>query len=103
MNIKSRTTFAAGFIKKERKLSDINDKKSFCKIMKPLRSNNSSQSSKITLVDKVKIISEDLELSKTFDTRFKNTVGNPNIKKNMNSLELKSTSTHDPLDIYILK
>ena len=52
-------------------------------IIKPLEnllSDNSLQTSKISLVVLVSIISDDHELSKTLDTFFKNTVGNLNIK-----------------------
>lgn len=59
-------------------------------MLKPSWSDNSPQSYKVTPVHKDKIISEDLELAKTF-------------KKIMDSLGAKSTSTHDLVDIYILK
>ena len=64
-------------------------------------SDNSSQSSRITLVDKDRIISDDRKFPKTFDTSFENAVGNLNIKDVINSPEVNSTSTG--INIYILK
>ena len=63
-------------------------------------SDNSSQSSRITLVDKDRIISDDRKFPKTFDTSFENAVGNLNIKDVINSPEVNSTSTG--INIYIL-
>ena len=71
--------------------------------MKPLLSDNSSKSSRITLVDKNRIISDHHELAKTFDTFLKNAVGNLNIKYVMNSAGVNSTCLHNPVDICILK
>ena len=73
------------------------------KPMKPLLSDNSSQSSRNTLVDKNRIISDHHELAKTFDTFLKNAVGNLNIKYVMNSAGVNRTGLHKPVDICILK
>ena len=54
------------------KLSDINDDQTFWKTMKPLLSDNFSQSSRIALVEKDRIISDDHELAKIFVTIVKN-------------------------------
>lgn len=88
------------------KISNINDSKSCWKIMNSLLSNNSSQTSKITLVDNDKIISDDHEFVKLlwiFVTFFKNAVGSLNIKKIMNSPEVNTTIPHDPVDTCIWK
>ena len=61
-------------------------------------SDNSSQSSRITLADKDRIISDDRKFPKT---SFENAVGNLNIKDVINSPEVNSTSTG--INIYILK
>ena len=62
--------------------------------MKPLLSYSSSQFFKITLLKKDRIISDDHELWKTFDTFFKNAV---------DSLVANSTSPYEHVDICILK
>ena len=83
------------------KVSETTDNKSFWKIMKPLFSDNHSQTSKITFVDNDKVFLDYHEFVKTFDAFFKNPVGNLNIKKIMNSPEVNSTSPHDPVDTCI--
>ena len=72
--------------------------------MKPLLSDNSSQSSRITVADKDRTILEDHKLAKSLDNFFKNAVGNLNIKYVINSSDVNSTSPYDPhVNIYILK
>ena len=62
------------------KLSNINDNKTFWKTMKSPLTDDSSQSSRITLVEKDMITSNFHQLAKTFDIFFKNSLGNLNIK-----------------------
>ena len=67
--------------------------------MKSLLSDNSSKYSGITLVDKDKINSDDHKLANTFNTFFKNAVGNLSIKENFYSLAVKSATLQDIVDI----
>ena len=74
---KNKKKFCSKLYKKERKffysnleLNEITDNKLFWKAIKPLLSEKCIQSSKISLVSNNKVISEDLELAKTFNNYF---------------------------------
>ena len=85
---KKQKNFCSKLYKKERKkfysnleLNEIIDNKLFWKTIKPLLSEKSIQSSKISLASNNKVISEDLELAKTFNIYFGNAVNNLGIKE----------------------
>ena len=61
------------------------------------------QSSRTTLVDTDNVNSDDHKLANTFNTFFKNVGRNLSIRKNINSLEVNSTTPHDPVNICILR
>ena len=101
---KNQKTFCGKLYKKEGFylfliLSDINDIETFWKTMKYLLSDNSWKYSGITLVDTDKINSDNHKLANTFNTFFKNAVGNLSIKENFYSMAVKSATLQDIVDI----
>ena len=108
---KKQKNFCSKLYKKERKkfysnleLNKITDNKLFWKTIKPLLSEKCIQSSKISLVSNNKVISEDLELAKTFNNYFGNAVNNLGIKECEFDLNVDSNCNYmNGVDIAIHK
>ena len=108
---KKQKKICSKLYKKERKkfysnleLNEITDNKLFWKTIKPLLSEKCIQSSKISLVSNNKVISEDLELAKTFNNYFGNAVNNLGIKECEFDLDVDSNCNYmNGVDIAIHK
>ena len=108
---KKQKKICSKLYKKERKkfysnleLNEITDNKLFWKTIKPLLSEKCIQSSKISLVSNNKVISEDLELAKTFNNYFGNAVNNLGIKECEFDLNVDSNCNYmNGVDIAIHK
>ena len=103
---KKQKNFCSRLYKKERKkfyseldIKNITDNKLFWKTMKPFLSDKCSQASKISLVQKGNVISDDQELVRTFNSFFETAVESLGIKENVS----ESISPEDPIDIAIMK
>ena len=70
--------------------------------MNPFLSDKCTHTSKISLVNEGNVISDDLELAKTFNNFFENAVDDLEIKEYESDLSLDITST-DPIDSVIMK
>ena len=70
--------------------------------MKPFLSDKCSQASKISLVQKGNVISDDQELARTFNSFFETAVDSLGIKENVSDLDI-SINSEDPVDIAIMK
>ena len=106
---KKQKNFCSRLYKKERKkfyseldIKNITDNKLFWKTMKPLLSDKCSQASKISLVQKGNVISDDQELARTFNSFFETAVDSLGIKENVSDLDI-SINSEDPVDIAIMK
>ena len=108
---KKQKIFCSKLYKKERKkfysnleLNEITDNKLFWKTIKPILSEKCIQSSKISFVSNNKVISEDLELAKTFNNYFGNAVNNLGIKECEFELNVDSNCNYmNGVDIAIHK
>ena len=87
---KKQKNFCSRLYKKERKkfyseldIKNITDNKLFSKTMKPFLSDKCSQASKISLVQKGNVISDDQELGRTFNSFFETAVDSLGIKENI--------------------
>ena len=108
---KKQKSFCSKLYKKERKkfysnleLNEITDNKLFWKTIKPLLSEKCIQSSKMFLVSNNKVISENLELAKTFNNYFGNAVNNLGIKECEFDLNVDSNCNYmNGVDIAIHK
>ena len=106
---KKQKNFCSRLYKKERKkfyseldIKSITDNKLFWKTMKPFLSDKCSQASKISLVQKGNVISDDQELTRTFNSFFETAVDSLGIKENASDLDI-SINSEDPVDIAIMK
>ena len=70
--------------------------------MKPFLSDKCSQASKISLVQKGNVISDDQELARTFKSFFETAVDSLGINENVSDLDISITS-EDPVDITVMK
>ena len=108
---KKQKIFCSKLYKEERKkfcsnleLNEITDNKLFWKTIKPILSEKCIQSSKISFVSNNKVISEDLELAKTFNNYFGNAVNNLGIKECEFELNVDSNCNYmNGVDIAIHK
>ena len=87
---KKQKNFCSRLYKKERNkfyseldIKNITDNKLFWKTMKPFLSDKCSQASKISLVQKGNVISDDQELGRTFNSFFETAVDSLGIKENI--------------------
>ena len=106
---KKQSNFCNRLYKKERKkfyseldIKNITDNKLFWKTMKPFLSDKCSLASKISLVQKDNVISDDQKLARTFNSLFETAVVSLGIKENVSDLDI-SINSEDPLDIAIMK
>ena len=81
---------------------DINDDETFWKYIKPFFSNKGTSKSVITLVEKGKIISDDLDVATTLNSFFENAVNVMDIPKN-NDWIINQNDISDPIDAIISK
>ena len=106
---KKQKNFCSKLYKKERKkfysnldIKNVTENKLFWKTMKPFLSDKCSYISKISLVHEGNVLSDDLELAKTFNNFFENAVDDLEIKEYESDLNLDIIST-DPIDSAIAK
>ena len=106
---KKQKNISIKLYKKERKkfysnlyIKNVTDNKLFWKTMKPFLSDKCTHTSKISLVHEGNVISDDLELAKTFNNFFGNAVDDLEIKEYEGDHNLDLTST-DPIDSAIMK
>ena len=83
-------------------MKNFTDNKKFWNTVKPLFSNNSGGSRKITLVKDGKIMSNDKDIAETFNNFFKNSVAALDIDDNK-SLLTKTGNLKDPVQIALQK
>ena len=105
---KKQKNFVSKLYKKERKkfysnlnLNDITDNRKFWKTVKPLISNDKSQDRTITLIDGEKILTDDEEVAKTFNSFFVNAVKSLDIKENTyltNSTHMEDNPINNAID-----
>ena len=96
-------------LKKEKKryfgnldLNNLTDNKKFWNTIKPLFSNGSSKTGKITLVENEEIITEDKEIAETFNKFFIDAVSSLGIQEN-NALLNNTADLSDPVLIAVKK
>ena len=106
---KKQKKFCSRLYKTERKkfyskldIKNFTDNKQFWKTMKPFLSDKCNNASKISLVHKNNVISEDQELANTFNDFFEHAVDNLGIKEYASDENMNLISD-DPIDNVILK
>ena len=106
---KKQKIFCSRLYKKERNkfyskldIKNFTDNKQFWKTMKPFLSDKCNNASKISLVHKNNVISEDQELANTFNDFFEHAVDNLGIKEYASD-ENNNLISNDPIDNVILK
>ena len=106
---KKQKNYCSKLYKKERKkyyanldLKNITDNKMFWSTVKPFFTDKRSQSSKITLVDGDKIVSDDQEVSDKLNSFFKNAIESLEIGENKYLLN-DTIGLNNPIDIAIKK
>ena len=84
MKYNKQCNYCVNLLRKEKKkyldLKNITDNKQFWKTMKPLFTDNHKNNRKITLIDRVKIISNETEVSEIMNDFFSNAVSKLDIK-----------------------
>ena len=107
---KKQKNYCSKLYKKERRkfysdleLNKITDNKQFWKTIKPLLSDKCTQSSTISLVDNINVISDDSELAKTFNSYFEKAVTNLGIKEYESPDTNPGSASQDDVDIAISK
>ena len=105
-----QSNYTVNLLRKENKiyynnldLNDIIDNKQFWRNVKPLLSDNISESSKITLVNNNRIVSDDREICDVFNEFFVNVVPNLNIPKFTGSDNLHEHVTGDSVQSILYK
>ena len=109
ISYKKQKNYTNRLLKKEKKkyfknldVKSFTDNKKFWNTVKPLFSNYSGGSQKITLVNGEKIISKDEEVAKTFNEFFIESVKSLNITEN-NDLLTNTGDLNDPVEIALKK
>ena len=107
---KKQINYVSRLYKKEKKnfyenldIKVLQDNKQFWKVIKNLFSDKSINAKQITLVNGEDIISEDPEVSKTFQTFFKEAVSKLGIKENECNINLEADNIDDPIVAAIAK
>ena len=107
--LRKQKNYTNKLLKKEKKryfgnldLKKITDSKKFWNTIKPLFSNGSSKTGKITLVENKEIITDDKEVAETFNNFFIDAVSSLGIRKNT-ALENNTENISDPVFIALNK